>query len=330
MATQNGQLSLLTPSRIDNKGQNNEHKSENSHPAKRPRESPSLDINKYVELLQQQLSEEKHNSKILRAQLSEMRDQIAKLSDTIVELNKTISKLHKNETEKQKRLGKNKSPSKPSNQNNNKAAVKPTQSAPNIHHSNTHTKPQPIEPKTVQQPNAGASVSEMNTSMETDRHNDSIKRITDDDEKEETHTENNDDDDDIHSTHSLSDGQREDEQSETVTHTFTENEKVHRSSKIPPIVVWTENQQATQQIIRHNMPNYSCIFTRINKSKMRVLSKTAEIRSAQEKKHQLQHIHTVRRANAKLVVERHRNRRRTRNHRCTKRTWHCTAQRPTL
>lgn len=60
---------------------------------------------------------------------------------------------------------------------------------------------------------------------------------------------------------------------------FTENEKVKRTNNIPPIDVWTSTQDATQQIIRYRLPRFSCNFSKINKSKMRIFPKTNEIRN---------------------------------------------------
>lgn len=62
------------------------------------------------------------------------------------------------------------------------------------------------------------------------------------------------------------------------TNEFSANEKVKRTSKIPPVDIWTETQQATQLLIRCQMPMYSCVFAKINKSKLRVLPKTIDIR----------------------------------------------------
>lgn len=289
-ATHKGQLLTLTPSRLDSNGQNNEKESDYTNRLKRFRKDQSGDDTNYIEILQQQLSEEKHNSKILRAQLSEMREQITKLSDTIAELNKTISKLHKSEADKHSRKIKKKSPNKSSNNN---ATAKPTQSAPNNHHSNTHTPLQNIVPNTsekmeigsVSEPqNVNDSSSGSGNNSSSDTLNNSITLMSDKSKNIAKHTsEKNDDDDDVddenNSVLSISDDETDKKQIETETNGFTVNEKVQRSSKIPPIVIWTENQQATQQIIRHNMPNYSCIFTRVKKSKMRVLPKTVEVRN---------------------------------------------------
>lgn len=68
--------------------------------------------------------------------------------------------------------------------------------------------------------------------------------------------------------------ERDNEESE-----FAENEKVKRTSNIPPIDVWTSAQSATQKIIRYRLPNYSCTFSIINKTKMRVFPKSIEIRN---------------------------------------------------
>lgn len=68
--------------------------------------------------------------------------------------------------------------------------------------------------------------------------------------------------------------ERDNEQSQ-----FAENDKVKRTSNIPPIDVWTSTQSATQQIIRYRLPNYSCTFSKINKTKMRVFPKSIEARN---------------------------------------------------
>lgn len=60
---------------------------------------------------------------------------------------------------------------------------------------------------------------------------------------------------------------------------FDENEKRKISNNIPPVDIWTETQQATQATIRHNLPNYSCTFSIVNKTKTRVLPKSNEIRT---------------------------------------------------
>lgn len=66
---------------------------------------------------------------------------------------------------------------------------------------------------------------------------------------------------------------------EEETSKFNENEKRKRSNNIPPVDIWTKTQNATQQIIRSQLPNFSCTFSIINKTKMRVFPKTSDIRS---------------------------------------------------
>lgn len=63
------------------------------------------------------------------------------------------------------------------------------------------------------------------------------------------------------------------------TSEFNENEKRKRSNNIPPVGIWTKTQNSTQQIIRNQLPNFSCTFSIINKTKMRVFPKTSDIRS---------------------------------------------------
>lgn len=81
-----GPLLPQTPSGLENNGNNNENNIRSASRTKRQRNNQSGNETDYINLLQQQLSEEKHSSKILRVQLSEMRGQIAKLSETITEL----------------------------------------------------------------------------------------------------------------------------------------------------------------------------------------------------------------------------------------------------
>lgn len=59
---------------------------------------------------------------------------------------------------------------------------------------------------------------------------------------------------------------------------YTENEKVKRTNEVPPVVVWAENIPTAQNAIRDTMPNFSCVFAKINKTKFRVLPKDANIR----------------------------------------------------
>lgn len=283
---------LLTPSKkdLESNGSKIEHFNENIQRNKRLKTSPDGDSENYIDLLKQQLSEEKHNSKILRAQIKEMSEQITKLSETITELNKTIGKLHKSEVEKINRKNKKKSP-KSKNNISNGTAKETLQRAPTDLHSNQRTHMQNITANQTEEihdnsGNNGSSGSGgsgdcgSNSNRDSNTINDMLNNSIEMMDRASDHSSSDDDTDDERRKRNINTNTiTENEKHEPNTNTFTENERVHRTNKIPPIDVWTEQHQATQQIIRHHMPNFSCVFTRINKSKIRVLPKSIEMRN---------------------------------------------------
>lgn len=270
--TKGHSTNLITPSKFTNGIINSNHNGEfNSN--KRKFNFPNGNDENYIELLHQQLAEEKHNNKILRNQISEMHDQIAKLTETISELNQSISKLHLNKNEKN---NKSKKKSSPKHQSKDAKLIQSQKGAQMNHHSNALTQKQENknDTKATEQMDTNDTNSSSNSTNSLTNNTQNQNETQTPQYKEVEANEN--------STHtSIQDDDLDDEDTEddNDTNTFKQNEKVQRTNKNPPIDIWTEQQQATQQIIRNNLPDYSCVFSRLNKTKMRVVPKTITIRN---------------------------------------------------
>lgn len=246
--TTNGQ-SILTPSKL---------KLDGTTSFKYKRKHDDTENEKNIDYLYDQLSQEKQNNEFLKKELSEMRMQLSELTKTITNLNETINKLQTHNSKLLKAIQKSsknhKTPEKLNEKNDTKNTTQKHTSTPEDDSPNntgmTHQKIKHNTPN-KEHTKPTATTTNSNVSMK------SILSIDSDSEEDEikTNTQTNN------------------------IEAFQENEKVQRTSKIPPIDIWTENQQATQILIRHHMPNYSCIFNIINKTKMRVIPKTIEIRS---------------------------------------------------
>lgn len=217
-----------------------------------------------IEALQQQLADEKENNNYLKNQMSKMHDQISKLTDTIEKLNEAITKLqsNKNESEKPNR-GKNKKKQSPKKNNSVANAKQSPKAAPasgagksqaHTHNSNRNDNITTINDSNEMDITPAANITENKTTTNTP-------------ENTETKLSNT-------SSETESDGE-----DELDTNTYSQNEKITRTSKIPPIDLWTENHQATQQLLRYNMPDFSCVFTRLKKSKIRVIPKSIQVRN---------------------------------------------------
>lgn len=61
-------------------------------------------------------------------------------------------------------------------------------------------------------------------------------------------------------------------------HTNKNTHTAKRSSKIPPVDIWTNNRSEAQTTIQNAIPPNSCLFQRVNNSKFRVLPTDAQTR----------------------------------------------------
>lgn len=259
-AISNGQNSILTPSKLNTK--QTETKSFKYKRKIRDTESES----EHIDFLYEQLTKEQENNEYLKKELSEMRLQIGELTKTIHDLNDTIKKLESHNKDLLKSIRKDIKNSKKCSEN----SVKKTK---------TQT---PTEQKTTS--NTQTPKNNTNMGQESEKNTQSHQsKSTMETQVDNTHNINDALNNSKSDTNSNIESDEEEEQENSSNtqnniHEFNENEGVQRSSKIPPIDIWTENQQATQILIRHHMPKYSCIFNKINKTKMRVTTKTPEIR----------------------------------------------------
>lgn len=223
-----------------------------------------------IEALQQQLDDEKENNRYLKNQMSKMHDQISKLTDTIEKLNEAITKLQSNKNGNEKLNRSRTKKTKTNNENNN--SVTNTKQKPNA----TQTNNANATPAHSPNGNINKNITSNNSSNGNEMD---ITPPTAEERDEPNTTNTNEFSGESQKEKNTSLNDESDEEEETDTNTYAQNEKITRTSKIPPIDIWTENHQATQQIIRHNMPDFSCVFTRLNKSKIRVFPKSIQVRN---------------------------------------------------
>lgn len=233
------------------------------------------DMNKNDELienLQKQLESEKQNNEYLKNELSEMRTQLNTLTETITNLNKTINNIQAHNKKLLKTIQK-KSKSKIDTKNETHIEQK------DMSHQATpdSTPKQHIH---TQSPNSPLDIMNMSTNSTILSSDDEDENETNDDKKKtnDNHTEPTPTVK-THTPSTTTDNKLTKTATTTTNTEFQENERVQRNAKIPPIDIWTANQEATQTLIRNQMPTYSCIFNKINKTKMRVIPKTADVRT---------------------------------------------------
>lgn len=260
-----GQTLTLTPSKL-----NKTNSQQSSYKYKR--KNTEMDSDSDIDLLlYSQLKKEQENNEYLKKELSEMRNQLCELTKTISNLNETINKLQNHNTKLYKTMQKSeKKTKKPNEKDKTKdntttlqhIQISPTEAVDKYEMSH-HTTPNgtKIPPKTNEKEHDD-SLQDINMSTSH-----SVTEITDSESSEDENANND------------NTNEEEEKNQKDTTNTFKENEKIQRNNKIPPIDIWTESQQATQILIRHHMPKYSCIFNKINKTKMRITPKTTEVRN---------------------------------------------------
>lgn len=280
-ANPNGQdLTQTNKPRIENKGTNINSIPETPN-SKRARHESNEKTEKYCDELYEQLQNERKNNSEIKKDLKEMRKQLSALTETINKLNITIENLQK----ENKKLS-TKSNGKKNHENKTKVSTKistneikkttetdatNTQASTSQVQASTTIDDMDVSVELTSDETNAKSLSQMQTKkIESNEHKTSVDNHTDD--SEDSDNDNNDT--------NYEDGDNtnnEDRESEQIFAPHT-NEKIKRSSKIPPVDVWTQNQQATQQLIRMQMPQHSCVFTKVNKSKMRIIANSIDIR----------------------------------------------------
>lgn len=268
-AISNGQNSILTPSKLNLK-----HNETKSYKFKRKIEDTESE-NEHIDFLYDQLTKEQNNNEFLKKEISEMRSQISELTKTIVELNNSIKKLQSHNKDLLKTKRKDIKNSKNQIEKIEKKTKFQTPTKQNTS-SNTQLSETFTTPPNVSLDNQYDQNNRQNTQSNHLQLALTPKNATANPKNETSNTINNIESD---NSDQESDEEDQDNTNEQINQPeFNENDRVQRTSKIPPIDIWTGNQQATQTLIRHHMPNYSCIFNKINKTKMRVTTKTVEIR----------------------------------------------------
>lgn len=211
------------------------------------------DFSSFDYFLYEKLNSEKTRSENLQAQLNDLTSELKTISANLERLNNQIEELKKENKNLNDLLKKEKSTNaeKSSVINKNKQKNQ-TNSKPNSQKNSPNKTPKKNATNTqTNEPNATNKQSSPAQSSTTTRneHTDAEKSSGSSNESEHGNDNN-----------------------------FTENEKIKRTNNIPPIDVWTSTQDATQQIIRYRLPQYSCTFSKINKTKMRVFPKSLAIR----------------------------------------------------
>lgn len=249
-----------TPSRLAKKETDNLYT--DSQNPKRKGSRNDTNNEKFCEELLEQLANEKKNNQEMKQELSKMREQLSLLATSINKLNDTILNLQKENSDLVKQLSEKKANKKPKNENKSTA-----------------------KPNKIDATNTSAAQTTPSQSLNTDSINNSIEMLSDVDSNNHTLTQPKVNETTEHTNESSESSDSDDddnnatkrEQQASAHHTT--NERVKRSSKIPPIDVWTQNQSATQRMIRNQMPQHSCVFNIINKSKLRIIATSADIRN---------------------------------------------------
>lgn len=240
-----------------------------------------------IEQLYKLLSEEKERSNLLVNEIIEMRKQLSNLTQSVSDLNELvknlqaekkelIEKLNKKKPNKKDEKNEQKSTTSNENTNTTKAINEKNKSQTNTNAMDTSTHEQPEDDTEV--PRTGninnTSLDQYATILReqiTSTDKDNSQAISD------SHVTN-------HVTHHMTNEQEDSEKKETCeenkeTHEFGENDKINRNNRTPPIDIWTENQLATQLVITRNIPKHSCVFSKINKTKMRIIPRTSDVRT---------------------------------------------------
>lgn len=239
--------------------------------SKRKKFVQSEEDKEFQEQLYQMLEDEQKKTRELQAELSGMRQQMSALTELINELKETIKQLNseKNDLQKNNESKKHLKSVKKNQKSKEKTRIKKQNSQQDDEEMDaTNTTVHSISDISVSDTKIDElTQSTSKTAMEVDKNKE--------DEEKQSAEESSDE----LNESGVSEREYEDNSAEIDTNEFNANEKVKRTNKIPPIDVWTETQQATQLLIRCNMPMYSCVFTKINKTKMRILPKSTEVRN---------------------------------------------------
>lgn len=233
---------------------------------------------------------EQERSNKLEKELSEMRKQMSALTDLISELKDTIKRLNiensqlhqENQSEKHKKSSEKNKKSKEKKKQIKSIKKQDENGESETDATNTNekspSKTTNVDVSETANENTNANGQTQNPKTERDTSGDvSIMSIEDDAEKREKEKTEDGDSNSGDDESETSENEYEDCNDEQ--NVFDANDKVKRTNKIPPIDVWTETQQSTQLLIRCKMPRYSCVFVKINKSKLRIIPKTADIRN---------------------------------------------------
>lgn len=233
-----------------------------------------------IDQLYNLLSEEKKRSTHLSNELSEMRKQLTQLTQNVSDLNDLIKNLQAEKSDLVSKL-----------RDRKKKKAKKTSETPVTNKTTNTTKQvnQKCDESSAAASSSGTNTTKTSTqkaakeeviSNTEDKNNMSIDMLED-----EIRTPQNKETNES-STHEISsesednsDSDSDHESEKPKTHEFGENDKINRTNKTPPIDVWTENQLATQLLVARSLPQHSCVFMKINKTKMRILPRNAEIRT---------------------------------------------------
>lgn len=236
-------------------------------PKKRRREEgdTSANYDDLIKVLKDQIENERKNSADLLQRLDNFQKTIDAMQKNIEEQNKLILNLQNENKMLSQNQQNSKTNKKMTKQNTGQSPLAQTISViEKEKKTTTHT----VTPTSVTDDKQHTQ-SEAHTQQSTQQPSIAANANTNE-EKVETEQLNN------MSTQSINSSL--DDNADGTDIVYNESDKVKRTNKIPPIVVWTENRNATQNAIKEHIPKHSCVFNQINKSKFRIVPKDNTIR----------------------------------------------------
>lgn len=230
------------------------------------------------------LRNEKQKNKDLTFQIGKMQKQLQDLTKQIENLTELMSNLQKEKSQLLEIMQK-KSPTKTVKKSRKQKkntpistqAPKPSEAHVSVsHNSAVANEGDDNSASTSNEQNPSELLTDVNMS---ERGNGTIGDV---------HESSEDDDDALSEEESSSESENErsnhkhkEKRSEATPTNMHTNRNAHtnkRSSKIPPVDIWTDNRSDTQTTIQNALPPNSCLFQRVNNTKFRVLPTDAQTR----------------------------------------------------
>lgn len=285
MATDSENSNGISPSKANKVRNNAKKRARYDNGRKLDTSTSSFDENTSEELLKQ-----KQKNKDLQFIIGKMQGQLDVLTKRIEDLTNVMLDL---QNEKKKLVELLEKKSSPNKKQKKAAAVKSATN--NIRNKTTHSNTAPPKPNETnnqvkndgenaneQDNNTLQSTSEHTPLDQADAHTATPVELSGKDEENEIEMKSDDKQSESESDEETDDDTDEnnvvDDEGFTVMRNEKNTQKNKRSTKVPPVDIWTDNRAEIQREIQATLPKDSCLFGRVNNGKFRVFTNDAPTR----------------------------------------------------